>query len=207
MGEANVLVREDSEPVLLKLDLGCGPSKKEGFTGVDRLAFDGKVDVVLDLLELRPGVPEWKPLMRPTTNGKEIFQPWPWVDDSVSEVHCSHFYEHLTPYERVHFWNELYRVLKKDAPITLITPSYANERAYGDLSHAWPPVVGFGWYYLSKEWRKGNAPHLPLECDFEASWGGTIAPPWNLRNQETQIFAMTHYREVVLDMTATLKKK
>ena len=40
-------------PKPLKLDLGCGLSKKEGFLGVDRRKFDG-VDIVHDLLVMVP---------------------------------------------------------------------------------------------------------------------------------------------------------
>ncbi len=57
----------------MKLDLGCGPKKKAGFIGVDQLPMAG-VDVVADL--------------RVT--------PWPWLDDSVDQVHCAHFVEHRT---------------------------------------------------------------------------------------------------------------
>ena len=72
-----------AQPV--RLDLGCGPNKREGFIGVDVLKFGGKVDVIFDL-----------------GSGKKF----PWKDDSVDEVHASHFVEHLTWPQRVHFFNE-----------------------------------------------------------------------------------------------------
>src|SRR5262245_36420082 len=80
---------------LLKLDFGCGPNKKEGFIGVDTIKFD-KVDLVLDIGKAK----------------------WPWKDNSVDEAHASHFLEHLTAEERIHFVNELYRVLKVNAKFT-----------------------------------------------------------------------------------------
>src|SRR5688572_13911022 len=101
----------------IKLDLGCGPNKKEGFLGVDSIKFKG-VDVVFDLATGR----------------------WPWKDNSVSEAHASHFVEHLDAKERTHFVNELYRVLKPGATAQIIVPHWASQRAYGDPTHKWPPV-------------------------------------------------------------------
>lgn len=164
----------------LKLDLGCGKNKQAGFHGVDSIKFDS-VDTVLDLTK-----------------------PWPWADESVDEVHCSHFVEHLDQMERVHFFNELYRVLRKDCKATIVVPHWSNERAYGDPTHKWPPVVGFFWYYMSRDWRAGNAPHVGLTCNFEAQWGPTFGAPWTLKAPEAQNFALNHYINVAQDMICTL---
>lgn len=174
----------DEKVELTKLDMGCGPNKKEGFTGVDVMQFDGKVDIVCDLR-----------------------QPWQWADDSVDEIHCSHFIEHLEANERIHFFNELYRVMKKGCKAQIITPHWSSCRAYGDLTHKWPPVSEMFFYYLSKKWRSENAPHVPFTCDFEATWGYSIAPLWQTRNQEAQSFAVNHYKEVVMDTIATITKQ
>ena len=167
----------------IKLDLGCGPRKKEGFIGVDSIKFEG-VDVVADLRK-----------------------PWKWANGSVSEVHCSHFLEHLTGAERVPFFNELYRVLKKDGKATIIVPSWTSERAYGDPTHQWPPVVGMSFFYLDKGWRAVNAPHCGYECDFGFVGGNSIGQPWNLKTQEVQAFAQTHYLNVAQDMHVTLTRR
>ena len=169
---------------LLKLDLGCGKNKRPGFIGVDIENFDG-VDVQTNL-----GV-----------------APWPWKDGSVGEVYCSHFLEHLNGEGRIHFFNELYRVLIPDGRAQLITPHWRSGRAYGDLTHQWPPVVEFFWYYLDKNWRAANAPHVPLKCDFNCTWGYSLSHPWNLKNQEAQQFAMNHYSEVMQDMICTAIKR
>ena len=191
-------------PALLKLDLGCGPNKREGFIGVDALPFDGKVDVVCNLAEREP--------FKPGDNFYESwnnpkFKPWPWESDSVDEVHCSHFLEHLTGSERVPFFNELYRIMRKDAKATITVPHWSSGRAYGDVSHQWPPVVEFFWYYLNRQWREQNAPHLAFTCNFECTWGYSIHQAWQVRNQETQMFGVNHYREVAQDMTATVIKR
>ena len=167
----------------LKIDFGCGPHKKEGYLGVDIIKFDG-VDKVLDVTK----------------------SPWPWKSDSVDEIHASHFLEHLDAKEREVFYNELYRVMKPGAKGLIITPHWASGRAYGDLTHKWPPVVEFGWYYLDKNWRKDNAPHSNLTCNFQTTWGYSVHPQWQLKNQETQQFGVNHYREVAQDMIATLTK-
>jgi len=169
------------EPLLL--DLGCGKNKKAGYVGVDSIKFDG-VDKVADLRKT-----------------------WPWKDNSVDDVHCSHFLEHLTGAERVHFFNELHRVLKKDAKATIIVPAWNNERAYGDPTHQWPPVVGFAFYYLDKGWREVNAPHCGYTCDFGFIGGNSLANPWSMKTQEAQIFAQTHYTNVAMDMHVTLNKR
>ena len=48
----------------MKLDIGCGKNKKEGFTGIDQYDMPG-VDIVSDLTK-----------------------KWPIDNDSVEEVHC-----------------------------------------------------------------------------------------------------------------------
>ena len=191
------------EQQLLRLDLGCGKNKQPNFHGVDSLKFDG-VDTVLNLAEREP--------FKPGQNFYEawdnpVFKPWPWADNSVGEVYSSHFVEHLDQKERLHFFNELYRVMVKDGKATIITPYWRSGRAYGDLTHQWPPVVEFFWYYLDKNWRALNAPHLDLNCDFNCTWGYSLAHPWGLKNQEAQGFALQHYSEVAQDMICTCIKR
>lgn len=169
----------------MKLDLGCGTRKKEGFIGVDSRQFDG-VDVVCNL-----GV-----------------DPWPWQDDTVEEAHSSHMIEHLTAPQRIHFVNELHRVLKRGAKLTLAVPHWASCRAYGDLTHQWPPVSEFWFYYLNAEWRKVNAPHNDgYTCDFDATWGYSLHPSLNVRNVEYQQFALNAHKEAAQDIVATLTKR
>lgn len=171
------------ETKFLKLDIGCGKNKREGFTGCDIRPFDG-VDVVFDLR-----------------------LAWPWETASVEEVHCSHFVEHLTASERIHFVNELHRVMIPGAKATLITPHWASCRAYGDLTHQWPPVSEFWFYYLSKKWRTDNAPHNDeYTCDFDATWGYSMHGAVVVRNQDFQNFAMQFYKEAAQDIIATLTR-
>jgi ubiquinone/menaquinone biosynthesis C-methylase UbiE len=182
---------------VLKLDLGCGPNKQPGHIGVDQFSFDGKVDVILNI-------------------GKE---KWPWEDSSVDEIHCSHFLEHLTnlndQWERVHFFNELDRVLKPGGKATVIFPHWCSTRYYGDPTHK-EPFSEMGFYYLSKDWRLGNSPHCEAtvapgpqsyNCDLEASWGYSLHQAIIPRNAEFQQHATQWYKEAVQDIIATLKSK
>ena len=57
----------------VKIDIGCGQNKKEGFTGWD-VSPKSDADLVIDVRNT----------------------PWPLDDKSVDEVHSSHFLEHLT---------------------------------------------------------------------------------------------------------------
>lgn len=169
----------------LRIDLGCGKNKREGFLGVDTIDFDG-VDVVLDI-------------------GKDR---WPWDDDSVEEAHASHVVEHLKPGERIHFVNELHRVLKPGGKATIIVPHWCASRAYGDLTHQWPPVVEFWFYYLNAEWRATNAPHnREYTCDFSATWGYSLHPSMTLgRSQDAIQFMTQAYKEVCQDLQASITK-
>jgi hypothetical protein len=189
MGRAAKLRAVKKANPLIKLDLGSGPNPKEGFLGVDIRHFgdakDSKVGLVHDLRT-----------------------PWPWTDGQVEEAHCSHFLEHLTGLERVHFVNELYRVLIPGGKCLLVTPHWASTRAYGDYTHQWPPVSEFWFYYLNAEWRTANAPHNDLyACDFEATWGYSLHPQIASRNQEYQQHALTFWREAAQDMVCTLVKR
>lgn len=191
MGRASTAKKiKAATPALLKLDLGCGPNPREGFSGVDRLPFDGKVTHVVDLTRT----------------------PWPWADNSVAEAHSSHFVEHLTGPQRVQFCNELYRLLVPGGTCQVIVPHWASCRAYGDPTHQWPPVSEFWFYYLSRDWRAGNAPHTDIlhnpegfACHFEATWGYSLHPSLGVRTQEFQQFAIGNYKEACQDIVATLK--
>lgn len=174
-------------PAPIRIDIGCGKAKKPGFIGVDVRPFEG-VDVTMDA-------------------GKDR---WPWNDGTVDEINASHVVEHLKPAERIHFVNEAHRVLKPGAKLVLQTPHWASCRAYGDLTHEWPPVTSFWLFYLSKEWRAQNAPHNDAyTCDFAATWGyGLINDPWiTLKNDEFKARAVQYYIEAAQDLTATLTKR
>lgn len=191
-----VKVIEPKEVKPIKLDLGCGKNKKGAdWIGVDVIDFEG-VDLVMNV-------------------GKDR---WNFEDGTVDEVHASHFVEHLLPMERIHFVNELYRVLKPatynsaggltSGFCTIIVPHWSSQRAYGDLTHQWPPVSEFWFYYLDKDWRAVNAPHnLDYKCNLAVQWGYNMHPELQARNTEYQQNAMKWWKEACSDLIAYLSKK
>jgi len=167
----------------LKIDLGCGTRKKAGFIGVDVRAFPG-VDLVIDLTAR-----------------------WPWENDSVEEVHCSHFLEHLDAAERIHFVNELYRILKTGARATIITPHWASARAYGDLTHKWPPVSEFWYHYLLKSWRDTEAPHNDFyTCNFQTEFNYSLSRMHEGASASQRSFALANFKDAADDLWAMLVK-
>jgi hypothetical protein len=182
------------ENQVIKLDIGCGPNPKEGYIGCDIIPFNESVKVF--------------------HAGRDT---WPFEDESVEEVHASHFLEHLTnlneAWERTHFFNEANRVLVKSGKISLVFPHWASQRYYGDPTHK-EPFSEFGFYYLDKEWRKTQAPHADIEfnpngysCDFTSTWGYGLRPDIQTRNMEYQQYAMQNFKEVLTDIIATCIKK
>lgn len=216
----NAVVQVEEAPVI-RLDLGCGKNKHApdaggAWLGIDRRQFDG-VDGVTDLTKK-----QWKfeRNFGPCVPAKGVSQNELWIlpDNSVTEVHCSHFLEHLhhnaDKPERVNFMNELYRVLIPGGKATMITPHWASNRAYGDFTHADKPVSEMFYYYLAKKWRSENAPDNDAEwnpdgysCDFEATWGYGMRQDLLTRNQEYQMFALQNYKEAASDLIATLVAK
>lgn len=195
-------VKVENKP--LRLDFGCGKNKiiEQGkeWIGVDSIAFPG-VDVVLDLAAKE------KSVQNPDFSVTHTYKAWPWADESVDEIHCSHFVEHLSPKERIHFVNECYRILKPNAQCRVIVPHWASTRAYGDLTHDPMPVCEMWFYYLSAEWRSGNAPHNDFyNCNFSCSWGYSLHPSLQVRNQEYQNFALANFKESAQDIICTMTK-
>jgi len=96
----------------IKLDIGCGMYKKEGFTGLDMLDFGQ--DIVWDV---RNGIPL--------------------PDESVVEFYCSHFIEHLTRAELEPFAEELRRVITQDCVCTFAVPHTETVGAYDYAHRSW----------------------------------------------------------------------
>lgn len=181
----------DAGPI--RIDIGCGKNKKEGFIGLDQFPIPG-VDVVTDLTKR-----------------------WPYEDNSVDEANCSHFIEHLTNFngkwERVKFFNELHRVLKPGAKCALAFPHWASNRFYGDPTHK-EPFSEMGFYYLNKEWRLQQTPGVDISynpdgysCDFDFTYGYAMNPSITAFNEARQQYAMANYKEAITDIVATITKK
>lgn len=70
----------------MKLDIGCGKNKRQGFIGLD-INPDSNADIIASATNLPIG------------------------DAEASEINCSHLVEHLYPDEARQFFKEVFRVL------------------------------------------------------------------------------------------------
>jgi hypothetical protein len=174
----------------LRLDLACGQNKQEGFTGVD---IAGDMDVKHDLM----------------------VTPWPFKTNTVDETFSSHFVEHIPHYRPEFngadgwwvFFNELYRVCKKDAKCVFYHPYSRSDRAFWDPTHT-RYIHELTWYYLSKEWRQAQKlDHYHAECDFDVVVvaGTGMDQQISLKHHEAQAFARQFYFNVIPDLQVELR--
>lgn len=89
----------------IKLDIGCGAFKREGYTGMDWQDFGQEI-----IWNINEGIPL--------------------PNDSVEEVYSSHFIEHLKEDEIYNFIVEVRRVCKSGAKVQLIVPHADTQEAY-----------------------------------------------------------------------------
>jgi hypothetical protein len=174
-----------------KLDIACGQNKQPGFKGID---VAGDPDILWDLNET----------------------PWPIKTSSVGQVFCSHYVEHI-PHHRPGwdrdgwwiFFDELHRVMKKDAVAEFLCPYVMNGRAFWDPTHV-RFIHEQTWYYLDRQWREAQRlDHYPVKCDFEVVTIDTTGVPddFMARNHEQQMFARTHYWNALGDLRVLLKAR
>jgi len=103
----------------MKLDIGCGKTKRPGFTGVDILALDG-VDIVHDLNKF----------------------PYPFQDSSVDEIWMDQVLEHVeNPLAVV---QELFRICKAGANVTIGVPYFRGRYSVIDPTHR--NFFGVDWF-------------------------------------------------------------
>ncbi|MDD5551204.1 MAG: class I SAM-dependent methyltransferase [Candidatus Omnitrophica bacterium] len=131
-----------------KLDIGCGLFKKEGFTGID--SFDhSKL---------------YKPGEFILGHIPEILSDF--EDNSVDEIHCKHFIEHIPQYQVIETFNEFYRILKVGCLLEIYVPPSTGRGAFCDPTHVsfWNDM-SFRYYDMS--WCKELSHSYGINCDFE----------------------------------------
>lgn len=103
----------------LRLDIGCGSSKRDGHVGVDIIKLDG-VDIVHDLTMF----------------------PYPFAENSVDEIWMDNVLEHLE--NPLLVMNEIYRICKNGAKITISVPYFRSFYATIDPTHR--NYFGVNWF-------------------------------------------------------------
>ena len=166
----------------IKVDLGCGNNKQSGYIGVDKIKLDC-VDVVHDL----------------------DTYPYPFENNSVDEIFCSHYIEHVEDLPK--FMDEIYRILKSGAKATIIAPYYTSVRSWQDPFHK-RAISEMTFLYFNKNWRDQNRlNHYDVKCDFDLTYGYALDPEYVSRAEEHRTFAIKHYWNVVSDIYVTLTKR
>jgi hypothetical protein len=149
----------------MRLNLGCGANKLEGWTNVDKFAYF-KPDQVVDLEQF----------------------PWPWGNDQADEILLHHVLEHLGAQPSVYFgvMQELWRVCRDGAHIAIAVPHPRHDDFLSDPTHV-RPITLTGLAMLSRkvneQWlREGSASSmlaLYLGVDFDiVSDDFTLEEPW-----------------------------
>ena len=94
---------------LIKVELGCGRTKSEGYIGIDRFPLPG-VDIVADLNDRIP-----------------------MDDNSVDVLFACHSLEHFEDIK--HIMEEIYRICKPNAIIHILAPYYNTTTNLANYYH------------------------------------------------------------------------
>ena len=150
----------------MKLNLGCGYDKREGYVNVDAFP-DGNPDVVCDLEKL----------------------PWIWETNSVDGVLFSHSLEHMGQQSSLFLaiMKELYRVCKNGAVVEINVPHPRHENFINDPTHVriiTPALLALFDKKNNDEWKKSGISNSPfahyLDIDFVLTEVETLlAEPYN----------------------------
>jgi SAM-dependent methyltransferase len=158
----------------VKLNLGCGHERLDGYLNVDRV-----------------GDP-------PFTWDLESF-PWPWPDSSAEEVRLHHVLEHLgaTPAVYLRLIQELYRVCRDGAKVSITVPHPRHDDFLVDPTHV-RPILPESFQLFSKkkclEWVARGVSNstlaLWLDVDLEIDRvTHTLDPLWHAQLQAGKLKA------------------
>ncbi len=184
----------------MKLDLGCGRNKKEGFIGVDLIDAQGiiKSDILSYLKTLG--------------------------DNSVDEVRMFHSLEHVSANHYIYVIKNLLRVCKNGAIIEIGVPYYNNSFDAANPHHNIHfSEHSFRFFCREKEDRHNVIKKQDLIADYsfglwdsanEGEFPGYVRikkieyiylPEFKDKSEAEKDFARRHYHNVVLNMNTTLE--
>ena len=136
-----------------KLDIGCGISKREGYTGVDILDLPG-VDIKHDLNKF----------------------PYPFKDNEIDEVWMDQLLEHLN--EPMKAMEEIYRICKSGAMVYVGVPYFRSFYAVIDPTHK--NFIGVYWFDyfdpdtdINKKYRYTEAKFKVEKIEFDREYRNT----------------------------------
>lgn len=124
----------------MKLDIGCGSSKKDGFIGLDILPFEN-VDIVHNL----------------------SIYPWPFADNTITDINMDNVLEHLE--KPLNVINELYRISADGAKLKITVPYFRSLYAYIDPTHV--NYFSLHWFDYLDNSKKLSQRYCYTKCNFE----------------------------------------
>ncbi len=180
----------------LKLNLGCGMNYIDGYVNVDKF-----------------GIPD-------IFHNLEDF-PWPWRDNSVSEIIANHVMEHLGKSTEEYFRiiKEIYRICKNNAKIFIAVPHPRHDTFINDPTHIriiTPESLKLFSKKKNHEWIEKKYSNsllaLSLDVDFEiisvnfvpdAYWQQKIETKEVKKTELFQI--MKQYNNVIIEIHLVLR--
>jgi len=121
----------------IKLDIGCGDNKREGFIGIDIIPLS-EVDIVTNIED---GIPI--------------------KNNVVNYIYTSHVLEHTENLNNI--MNELWRICTNNAIIEIYVPYYKSSGAVQDPTHK----RFFSWLSFDYFTNSPLMPHYNLQNNFE----------------------------------------
>jgi ubiquinone/menaquinone biosynthesis C-methylase UbiE len=114
----------------------------EGYLNVDHVPFPGAV--IFDI---------------------DTYGPWPWDDESITEVYSRDLFEHVE--DPVHFVTEAHRVLVVGGLMVVIVPDFRSMDAFSDPTHRrfCTPQTFNHWIPGTGQYRENNYGGVAFAAD------------------------------------------
>jgi ubiquinone/menaquinone biosynthesis C-methylase UbiE len=105
----------------MKLNLGCGAQVVDGWINVD-YALGARLSKLLLFKFINRHAKFFKLDWDSRIFIHDLRRPFPWKNESIDAIYCSHTLEHFTSEEGLAFLNECHRVLKENSIIRIVVP-------------------------------------------------------------------------------------